>query len=140
MWLKRIKNPEKVKDIRVFQTPLLVRGSAICLPGFGIFLSQSIPENAQKAIIQHEYGHFLDYRDGLDGEKMRFLGSSFLGFYLKIGIPSLFNLVPVIKRLSWFKGDHRVFWTEIRANQLASRHFGNLLAEGFEKRFPTQVF
>ena len=137
MWFQRILSPAKVEGIRVFRSPFLVKGSAICLPGLGIFLSSSIPETVQIPIIQHEYGHFLDYQNGCEGDHKKFLGSRFLGFYLKIGLPSLLNLTPGFKNLRWFQGDHRTFWTEIRANRLAASHFGNYLAEGFTQRFPT---
>ena len=139
MWFQRIPNPAKVDGIRIFRTPFLVKGSAICLPGIGIFLSSAIPEFAHVPIIQHEYGHFLDYQKGCEGDHKRFLGSKFLGFYLKIGMPSLLNLTPGFKNLRWFRGDHRVFWTEIRANRLAVAHFENYLAEGFTRRFPIQA-
>lgn len=66
------------------------------------------------------------------------MGSRILGFYFLIGIPSLFNLIPVINRIPNFKGDHRTFWTELRANQLAKAHFGEFLSEGFERSFPSK--
>ncbi|WP_026952893.1 hypothetical protein [Algoriphagus mannitolivorans] len=139
MWFQRIPNPDKVDGIRIYRTPFLLKGSAICLPGLGIFLSSVIPESVQVPIIQHEYGHFLDYQKGFEGDHKRFLGSKFLGFYLKIGLPSLLNLSPGFRNLGWFQGNHRIFWTEIRANRLAVAHFENYLAEGFLHRFPTQV-
>ncbi|GMQ26575.1 hypothetical protein Aoki45_32580 [Algoriphagus sp. oki45] len=139
MVFQPIPNPPLVVGIRVFRSSLLAKGSAICLPGLGIFLSKTIPQSAEKAIVQHEYGHYLDYLCGFEGDQKRFLGSKILGFYLKIGLPSLFNLTPGLKHLPWFRGDHRLFWTEIRANRLASAHFGKELAEEFEKRFPSKV-
>ena len=139
MGLRRLENPPRVQGISVYQTSWILRGSAICLPGIGIFLSESIPDSSQKSIIQHEYGHFLDYQNGVEGDRKKFLGSYLLGFYLKIGIPSIFNLTPILQRIPIFEGEHRTFWTEIRANKLASIHFGDLLAEGFETRFPTQA-
>ncbi|GMQ29641.1 hypothetical protein [Algoriphagus confluentis] len=139
MFLQRIPNPPLVHGIRIFRSSWLAKGAAICLPGLGVFLSKTIPLFAEKPIIQHEYGHYLDYLRGCEGDHKRFLGSRILGFYLKIGLPSLFNLTPGLRHLPWFRGDHRLFWTEIRANRLASAHFGKELAEGFEKRFPSKV-
>lgn len=89
-------------------------------------------------IIQHEYGHFLDFKYGLNGDRKKFLGSYHLGFYFLLGIPSLFNLIPFINRIPRFKGDHRTFWTELRANSLAKAYFGEFLAEGFERNFPSK--
>ncbi len=136
--IKEIKNISKLSGIRVYQTSWILAGSGICLPGIGIFISSEIPESAKQQIIQHEFGHFLDYRYGVDGDQKRLFGSRLLGFYLLIGIPSLFNLIPFINRLPIFKGDHRAFWTEIRANQLAKAHFGEMLAKGFDRRFPSE--
>lgn len=139
MIFQPIPNPPLVQGIRIFRSPWVVRGSAICLPGLGIFLSKTLPQSSDKAIIQHEYGHYLDYLRGFEGDQKRFLGSRLLGFYLKIGLPSLLNLTPGLRHLPWFKGNHRLFWTELRANHLASAHFGKELAEGFERRFPSKV-
>lgn len=122
----------------MYQTPWMLRGSGICLPGIGIFIHSSIPEKAKLGIIQHEYGHFLDYKFGSNADQKRLLGSRLLGFYLLIGIPSLLNLVPILNRIPAFSGPHRTFWTEIRANKLAKAHFGEKLAEDFHRYFPSQ--
>ncbi|MFN4000427.1 hypothetical protein [Algoriphagus sp.] len=136
--VEEIKNIQGVKGIRVYQTSWILAGSGICLPEIGIFISKAIPEKARLSIIQHEYGHFLDFKNGVNGGPKRLFGSRILGFYILIGIPSLFNLIPLINQLPIFKGDHRTFWTEIRANQLAKAHFGKFLAEGFERSFPSK--
>lgn len=127
-----------MKGIRVFQTSLILNGSGICLPGIGIFIHNEISEAVKLQIIQHEYGHYLDFKYGVNGDRKKILGSNLLGFYFLIGIPSLFNLIPVINRIPNFKGDHRTFWTELRANQLAKAHFGEFLSEGFERSFPSK--
>jgi 3',5'-cyclic-AMP phosphodiesterase len=122
--IRKIKKSEKLEGIGVFQTPLLAKGSAICLPGIGIFLSDAIPESLHKPVIQHEFGHYLDYLHGFKGDRKRFLGSGFLGFYLKIGLPSLFNLIPGINRLPWFRGPHRIFQLDflIKLNKKMQTH------------------
>ena len=125
-----------LEGIRVFQTRWIKSGSGICLPGIGIFIHSDIPENGKKRIVQHEFGHFLDYKFGLDGDRKKLLGSFLLGFYFLIGLPSLLNLIGGINRFPIFSGDHRIFWTEIRANRLAKAHFGNNLAVDFDRFFP----
>jgi len=135
--IRRIRNIENLHGIGVFQTGLILSGTGICLPGIGIFIHDRIPESARKRIIQHEYGHYLDYKSGDEGDQKRFLGSHLLGFYLKIGLPSLLNLMWGINKIPAFSGNHRRFWTEIRANRLAKNHFGKTLAEDFERYFPT---
>jgi hypothetical protein len=136
--VKELKNIPKVEGIRVYQTSWMLNGSGICLPGIGIFIHSGIPEKIKLQIIQHEYGHYLDFKHGVDGDQKRVFGSGLLGFYLGIGIPSLFNLIPILNQLSAFKGPHGTFWTEIRANRLAKAHFGAFLAEEFEKNFPSK--
>lgn len=135
--IRKIRNIENLHGIGVFQTSLILAGTGICLPGIGIFIHDSIPEIARKRIIQHEYGHYLDYKSGDGGDQKRFLGSHLLGFYLKIGLPSLLNLMWGINKIPAFSGNHRRFWTEIRANRLAKNHFGDTLAEDFDRFFPT---
>lgn len=134
--LEKIENIELLEGIRVFQTNWIKSGSGICLPGIGIFIHSDIPEFAKKRIIQHEFGHYLDYKSGLDGDRKRLLGSYLLGFYVLIGIPSFLNLISGVNRLPMFSGDHRTYWTEIRANRLAKTHFGNYLANDFDRYFP----
>lgn len=134
--IKPLRNIENLEGIRVYQTRWIKSGSGICLPGIGIFIHSGIPDNAKLRIIQHEFGHYLDYRFGVDGDRKMFIGSYFLGFYVKIGIPSILNLVAGINRIPAFSGEHRKFWTEIRANRLAKAHFGESLAEDFSRFFP----
>jgi hypothetical protein len=136
---QEIKNIPKLNGIRVFQTTWIRSGSGICLPVIGIFIHSKIPERTKKRIIQHEYGHFLDYKFGLDGDRKKLLGSALLGFYFLIGIPSLFNLIPVINQIPAFAGRHQFYWTELRANRLAKAHFGDLIAEDFDRYFPTPL-
>ncbi|HSF53929.1 MAG TPA: hypothetical protein VLA71_09270 [Algoriphagus sp.] len=134
--IKEIKNIALVEGIRIFQTRWIKSGSGICLPEIGIFIHSEIPDHAKKRIIQHEFGHYLDYKNGFEGERKKLLGSYLLGFYILIGIPSLLNLVPGFNRLPVFSGDHRTFWTEIRANRLSKSHFGRFLADDFDRFFP----
>jgi hypothetical protein len=134
--MKRINDIENLSGIGVFQTRFILPGSGICLPGIGIFLHSGITGESRNRIIQHEFGHYLDYKFGVDGDRKKLLGSYLLGFYVRIGVPSLLNLVWGINRLSAFSGNHRRYWTEIRANRLAKAHFGNSLARDFESFFP----
>lgn len=134
--MKRIHGIENIRGISVFQTSWIVPGSGICLPGIGIFIHSGIPKASRKRIIQHEFGHYLDYKFGVDGDRKKLLGSYQLGFYLEIGLPSLLNLVWGVNRMPAFSGEHRTYWTEIRANRLAKAHFGNSLAQDFDRFFP----
>jgi hypothetical protein len=136
---REIKNIKGLRGIRVYETNWMISGSGICLPGLGIFIHSDIRDQSKERIIQHEYGHFLDYQHGLENDQKVFLGSKLLGFYLLIGIPSLFNLIPMLNRIPLFEGEHRYFWTETRANRLAKEYFGAKIAENFDRYFPSQL-
>jgi hypothetical protein len=136
--IKRYDSFPALPGISVYQTSLIRRGSGICLPGIGIFIHKEVKGEHFRRLVQHEYGHFLDFKNGLEGKRITLLGSAFLGFYLLIGLPSLLNLTAGFRLLSPFKGDHRTFWTELRANRLAKEFFGKELAPNFERYFPIE--
>ena len=71
-------------------------------------------------ICQHEFGHTAD-------------SQRFGWFYLPfIGLPSLLSTLG--------KGDHNVFWTELRANRHARRYFSKYYAIAWnEEGYPTQA-
>ena len=72
-------------------------------------------------ICMHEFGHTADSR--------RF-GWLYLPF---VGLPSLLNAIG--------KGDHNVFWTEIRANRHAKRYFSKHYSIAWnETDYPTENF
>ena len=134
--LQQVVNVGEVRGIPIYRTRWMRKGSGICLPGVGIFVHQAVRGDSLQQLIQHEYGHYLDYAFGFRGDRKKFLGSHRLGFYLKIGLPSVLNLLPGFSLLPAFKGDHRRFWTEIRANVLASEFFGKSLARDYHRQFP----
>lgn len=135
--LSDISDPILFPDIKLYSTSLLIQGTAICLPGIGIFVHHSIKGNNQLRVLQHEYGHFLDFKTSKDLRRKRWLKSNFLGFYLGIGIPSLLNTIPILNKIPGLDGNHREYWTELRANQLAKTWFGDRLAENFSNYHPT---
>lgn len=69
-------------------------------------------------ICQHEFGHTAD-------------SQRFGWLYLPvIGLPSLISAMG--------KGNHNVFWTEVRANRHAKRYFGKYYSIAWnEKGYPT---
>ena len=71
-------------------------------------------------ICMHEFGHTAD-------------SQRFGWFYLPlVGLPSLLSALG--------KGDHNVFWTEIRANCHAKRYFSKYYAIAWkEEGYPTQT-
>lgn len=126
--------------IKVYRTRFIRKGSGVCLPGIGIFIHKEVKGEHFRRLVQHEYGHYLDFKNGLEGKRITLLGSAFLGFYLLIGLSSILNLTPGFRLLPAFSGDHRTFWTELRANRLARDFFGKELASDFERYFPVQEF
>lgn len=88
--------------ITVFTSNLLKPGMGICLPPFGIF----VHPGASTGLCQHEYGHFLQYRE-----------MGFWRFYLFVGIPSL-------KSALFKPHEHQTLKVEKDANKRATKFFG----------------
>lgn len=99
---------------------------AVCLPGIGIFVNKKhYSARFLPYVLQHEYGHYLDYKNSKDLRPF-----PLLQFYFKIGLPSLINAA------TGFGGRHRTYWTEIRANRCAMAYFKDNLMPEYEKYFP----
>lgn len=112
------------KEINVYHTKW-VRG-AVCLPGLGIFINKHLfPDWYLPYVMQHEYGHYLDYKFAKDLKPM-----SLLQFYIRIGLPSLINAATGLG------GKHKTFWTELRANRMAKKYLGDKLLKNYENYFP----
>ena len=136
--LKEISDPVNFPGIKLFETNLVLKGSAICLPGIGIFVHYKTNGQSRNRVLQHEYGHFLDYKTSKDLRRKRTLNSPFLGFYLCIGLPSILNTIPLMNKIPGLQGNHRDYWTEVRANKLAADWFGDQLAADFNKFHPSE--
>lgn len=101
------------------------------LPGFGILVHPYYQGQNRTKVLQHEYGHFFDYKYAI-GPPSNFSGTpAEISFYTFIGIPSLFNAATGIG------GDHEDFWTEIRANKWAEIWFGSSYIRD-EKNYPAK--
>lgn len=115
-YFKNISDQKNYPGIKIYETSLIAKGSAVTLPGIGILIHSNISGPIRTQILQHEYGHFLDYTFSSD---LKIGGNSSLSFYKFIGIPSIFNIA------SGIGGDHKSFWTEARADNWAKICFGN---------------
>lgn len=101
---------------------------AVCLPGIGIFINKNLfPQWFLPYVLQHEYGHYLDYKYAEDLKPF-----PIIQFYFRIGIPSLFNTATGIG------GSHKTYWTELRANRMAKEYMGDQLIKDYEKYFPLE--
>lgn len=40
----------------------MAEGTGVTLPGIGIFIHSSVKGRNRESMLQHEYGHFLDYK------------------------------------------------------------------------------
>ncbi len=129
---KDISDPVNFPGVNIYEHPYMRGG--ITLPGIGIIVGPG--GSKDKAFLQHEYGHYLDYKltPGLNHSPV-FPGIA--NFYLGIGLPSLLNTIPIINQIPGLSGSHRNYWTEIRANQWAEFWFGDALDPRFKDRFPT---
>jgi RHS repeat-associated protein len=117
-----ISDPKNYPGIKIYQTSLVVKGTGVTIPGIGILISSTIkPGLAMTQMLQHEYGHFLDYTFSPDISINR-VGPSLpsLNYMIMIGIPSAFDLI----RGSNYE-EHHSFYTEKRADQWAEIWFGS---------------
>ncbi|MGI8892822.1 MAG: hypothetical protein ACR2GN_05115, partial [Bacteroidia bacterium] len=86
MWIKNISDKDSFPGINIYETKLLKSGSALTLPGIGIFIHVDLKGILKTRMLQHEYGHYLDY---LSISTNRFY--RFIKFYFFIGLPSFIN-------------------------------------------------
>jgi len=97
------------------------RGSAITIPGIGIFLGVEQINNT--GLLRHEFGHILQYRQ-----------KGVLFFWIRI---SPVSLLSAIKTSINKKHIHMHTWTEWSANLLSYDYFGQP-EDWDEIRFPLQ--
>lgn len=107
---------KRFQGIRVIAAEWLRPGGACCLPSVGIFVHPGSVNDL--ALLQHEYGHYLQYAQAY--------GPS---WYWRVGLPSVLNY--------WRTGGAQTFWTEADANRRAAAHFGADLHPHFKRYFPT---
>lgn len=99
--------------ITIHETKHLKRGADMVIPPH-IFVASDYRNHYREAIIQHGYGHYLQYK------KHGFL------YYYAIIVP-LSIWAAIVKRDD--------FWTEVEANRLAHEFFGTNSLMG-SKHFP----
>ncbi len=80
-------------------------GSAVALPGIGIFVGKSQIDNIE--LLQHEYGHILQYK---------LWGALF--FWFRIAPTSIISAISANRN----KKIHQYTWTEWSANRLMYYH------------------
>jgi RHS repeat-associated protein len=131
-----ISNEEEFPGIKIYETENIADNSAVTLPGIGIFIHSDIKGVDRLMVLQHEYGHYLDYLAGM-GASGVYHGRG-VTFYIGIGLPSLLNTIPLVNKIPGLDGDHRDYWTETRANKWAKIFFEENLAPNFEIYFPTK--
>jgi hypothetical protein len=112
---RNLSNSKQYPGISIYQNYDVSDKAAVTLPGFGIYIGGGYKGTQLTKIMQHEYGHYLDYRFSPD---LNINGMGFTNFYLGIGLPSIFNAATGIG------GPHSSFWTETRANRWAEIWFG----------------
>jgi hypothetical protein len=117
---KSRRSDSKYPGLIIHETSKLKGGADVTLPPY-LFVAADYRESAYgEAIIQHGYGHFLQYKKH----------GAFYYFFL------------VIPSSIWFairKNDYG--WTEIEANRLADKFFGtNSLMGKKSKHFPLTAF
>lgn len=99
--------------VNIYETEYSNYGG-ITLSNIAIF----VPKGQELWVKQHEYGHFLDFKNNLY--------SSHILYYGYIGVPSLFSAIT-----SENSEEHHKTYTEQRADKEAIKYFGPNLAPDF---------
>ncbi|MFP5040288.1 RHS repeat-associated core domain-containing protein [Parasediminibacterium sp. JCM 36343] len=128
-WHKMNVDKKLYPGIDFYKNDNLKDYDAVTLPGIGIFIGGGVNGDRETRLMQHEYGHYLDYKHSPD---LNFDGKGLFNFYLSIGVSSIFNMATGIG------GNHSFYWTELRANNYAYMWFGNNLAPDFTIRYPLE--
>lgn len=108
------------ENTNLYESNLFKVGHGLTIPQLGIIVSKGAIGN-DKNLIRHEFGHILQWRK---------LGN--LGFYFKIGFPSLWSAIKACLKKGYFHQKHPV---EIDANKLSYQYFNRPKDWDF-KRFP----
>jgi len=128
--LQNIKpTPTPFPGIQVYETSLLPEDYGVTLPPAGIFVGKGSGLDTK----QHEYGHYLQYKD---------MGAG--SFYWNVGLPSIYNvaennLETVLFGKLTYSVDHRYYSVETDANQRALNFFGSSIDKNFNNYFPTNT-
>jgi hypothetical protein len=104
-WKGHASGPLDTPGITVYY---MNRGNSFALPGIGIFVNKH--ERLLTGYIQHEYGHYLQYKSR---------NMNFVSYLVKIGIPSALNLL-----LGASSYDHDRMEIELEATTLAHDFYG----------------
>ncbi|QKG52852.1 RHS repeat-associated core domain-containing protein [Hymenobacter sp. BRD67] len=116
--LKDISDEKQYPGIKIYESSAVVKeNTAVTIPGIGIFIHPSIKKLARVQVLQHEYGHFLDFSFAPDINSPTQI--PFVQYMFIIGIPSVFDLVRGSNST-----EHHDFYTEQRADQWAAIYFG----------------
>ncbi len=109
-----VKYVGKFEGVNMYETPDLgsVYGSGgITLPGRGIVVGKGVfSQNLDPFLVRHEFGHILQARE-----------FGIYRFYTRIGPSSLLSAA----RHDGINHFHNTHWTEILANQMSYKYFGN---------------
>ena len=111
---KNISDAKKYPGIEIYQNRNPNDDTAVTLPGKAIYIGGGYKGDELTMVMQHEYGHYLQYKE-----------VGMWDFYTKIGYPSLTST-----------GNHQFFWTETWANRLAYKFFGNNIHSNFVNKYP----
>ncbi len=95
--------------INVLETSFMAKDEGITLPPFGIV----VDSETSLDVIQHEYGHYLQYKE---------LG--LIDFYKNIGLPSIYNGLENSLHIPK-SVPHRYYRTETDANYRAQKFYNS---------------
>ncbi len=109
-----ISDPTRYPGIKIFKADWVRRYTGFCLPGVGIFVHPTVAND--HALLQHEYGHYLQY--------MQTHGTA---WYWQVGVWSMLN------HWTGIGGESGSYWTETDANRRAAKFFGDKMHPDFKR-------
>lgn len=123
--MKDISDPKKYPGIRIFEATFITGG--VTIPELAIF----VDDRNDVALVQHEYGHYLNYKYW---EIYYGKFNASVVFHSFISVPSVVNMGYD----HFFKTRHHgMFYTEIIADQFSKINFGKDYEGKYDKRFST---
>lgn len=116
-WKEHASGPQDTPGITVYY---INKGNSFALPGIGIFVNKHEP--LLTGYIQHEYGHYLQYKSR---------NMNLASYLVRIGIPSALNLL-----LGASSYEHDRMKIELEATALAHNFYGQFSVLN-NSNFPT---
>jgi hypothetical protein len=128
-YFNNVSDQKMFPGVAIYETPLASGGITLVAPGKNALIL--VHPNSSLKLKQHEYGHYLDMKNGV-GTLGGIIPNDFT-FNVIMGIPSLINAM-----YDDYEG-HRNFYSEISANQQSYIFFLNQGTLASDYDYPTTM-